>query len=272
MNKTIIRNSITVVLFLFFSTFAAAQSAVGSDAFLQFDEDVVNGTTGTPLGGFGCGGVKFNANNGHFAVMPTPPADAYDFHELRGAAIQLNVSRGGQSETVKALKAAVINGRPDDDAFWPLHRVNFGVTNGVEVRMTGYSPLDNEAYDNMHLPYALYEFTLTNTAKTPVDATLGLMWPADADSTASWHVAASRQGTVRLKAGKSCTLRYAVAWYNRTDPELGYYMNLYQEPKAIAEHGLKVFDRLKRNAEDFAGRMRASSLPGWLKKKQYIEQ
>src|SRR4051812_7099368 len=49
----------------------------------------INGTTGTPLGGFGAGGVKFNANDGSFAAMIRPPADAYDFVPVRGAKFQL---------------------------------------------------------------------------------------------------------------------------------------------------------------------------------------
>jgi uncharacterized protein (DUF608 family) len=36
----------------------------------------VNGTTGTPLGGFGAGALKFNANTGAFAAMLRAPADA----------------------------------------------------------------------------------------------------------------------------------------------------------------------------------------------------
>jgi hypothetical protein len=36
----------------------------------------VNGTTGAPLGGFGAGAIKFDANTGSFAAMLRPPADA----------------------------------------------------------------------------------------------------------------------------------------------------------------------------------------------------
>lgn len=270
----IIRNSIAMVLFLFISARASAYIPNSPD-FLQFDEDIVNGTTGTPLGGFGCGGVKFNATCGRFAVMTTPPADAYDFQERKGSSISLAVD----GSVTKSMKAAIIDGRPCDDAFWPLHRIDFGTVNGIAAKMTGYSPLDNVDYDNMHLPYALFEVTLTNTRKQKANIDFTFHWNLRTDSMASWALAArcsqhravisstDQQVSVKtlLKDGETVTIKYVLAWYNRTDPELGYYMNLYKEPEAIAEHGLNVFDRLKQNAENIAERMRASSLPGWLK-------
>jgi hypothetical protein len=48
----------------------------------------VSGTTGTPLGGFGAGAVKFNAATGSFAAMTQPPADAYDFVAVGNARFQ----------------------------------------------------------------------------------------------------------------------------------------------------------------------------------------
>ena len=42
----------------------------------------VDGTTGTPLGGFGAGAVKFIAHEGSFAVM-THTADTYDYVKCR---------------------------------------------------------------------------------------------------------------------------------------------------------------------------------------------
>lgn len=65
-------------------------SNMGKDSLLfSFDEQIVNGTTGTPLGGFGCGGIKFDANTGTFSVMTAPPADAYDFKGKKNASLQL---------------------------------------------------------------------------------------------------------------------------------------------------------------------------------------
>ena len=39
----------------------------------------VDGTTGTPLGGFGAGAVKFDAKAGTFAATTRPPADQTDY-------------------------------------------------------------------------------------------------------------------------------------------------------------------------------------------------
>ena len=94
--------------------------------FFSFDEKIINGTTGTPLGGFGCGGVKFNAHAGTFAVMTAPPADAYDFTAKKGACFQLYTERNGKTETREKLTASKTNGRPNDDAIWPLHFVDSG--------------------------------------------------------------------------------------------------------------------------------------------------
>lgn len=142
----------------------------------------VNGTTGTPLGGFGAGAVKFNANNGSFAVMTQPPADAYDFKAVNKARFQFFSERGGSVKTVDILKAKVVNGRPDDDAIWPLHMVNFGCINDIQISLKGFSPLDNRNYDNMSLPYAFYEITLRNTAKTDVAASFAFQWDTGGDS------------------------------------------------------------------------------------------
>lgn len=227
------------------------------------DEPQVNGTTGTPLGGFGCGGVKFNANNGTFAVMPSPPADAYDFTLMEGARLTMTIQSGGKTEVVERMKASLgTDNRPADDAIWPLHRVDFGTVGGIHVTMTGYSPLDNVDYDNMHLPYALYEVTLENKGKQTATADFSFVWPGKEDE---WYVASDKpQKPVALSPGKIRKLHFVLAWYCRTDPELGYYMNLYRQPKDIACHGLKVFDTLKANAERLVNGMRGSSLPRWM--------
>ena len=47
------------------------------------DTQQVDGTTGTPLGGFGTGGVKFNARLGSFAALTKAPADANDYTALK---------------------------------------------------------------------------------------------------------------------------------------------------------------------------------------------
>ncbi len=244
-----------------------------SSEFFAFDEEQVNGTTGTPLGGFGCGGVKFNANEGTFAVMPTPPADAYDFKLLKGTHLELTV---GNTHNPKLKAAMKTDGRPDDDAIWPLHRVNFGQIGGVEASMTGISPLDNQEYENMHLPYALFEVVLKNNNVQTTDAVFSFVW---VKNDAEWAIVAAGEETnvvtetdgdmqkikvsVSLKPSEVKRINYVLAWYDRTDPELGYYMNLYEQPREIALHGLKVFDRLKANAERLVNGMRGSSLPHW---------
>lgn len=282
-------NALLIVglLFCLCSQYAIAQGSVKkTKEFFEFDEQVINGTTGTPLGGFGCGAVKFDANTGTFAVMTTPPADAYDFKSHKGACLHFTSKRGDKEVKVETLKASLTDGRPNDDAIWPLHRVNFGTVNGVEVKMTGISPLDNQNYENMHLPYALYEIVLTNTQKEKTETTFTFQWNSDKPLVAlngkgianeEWCLMAeaakgkviTKDSRVTVKAnlggGESATLRYVLAWYNRTDSELGYYMNLYQQPEEIAKHGLKVFDTLKHNAENLVEGMRASNLPGWIK-------
>lgn len=269
----------------------------------------VNGTTGTPLGGFGAGAVKFNAATGTFAAMTQPPADAYDFKAVGNARFQFFSERGGVVKPVETLKAALVAGRPDDDAIWPLHRVNFGLINDIQVSMTGFSPLDNRQYDNMSLPYAFYEVTLANTAKTPAAAAFALQWgtggaafvPVAGKGIASkgWAVFAtssdrkavltvgegleqqflatgqcanavsSSQGKVAVKvklaANETKTVRFVLAWYDDTDPEIAYYKNLYQTPAAVAAQGLTQFDKLQANAENLVRRMQASNLPDWLK-------
>lgn len=128
------------------------------------------------MGGFGCGGVKFNAHAGTFAVMTAPPADAYDFTAKKGACFQLYTERNGKTETREKLTASKTNGRPNDDAIWPLHFVDFGSINGIGISLTGVSPLDNQNYENMHLPYALYEISLTNTGETDATASFAFQW------------------------------------------------------------------------------------------------
>lgn len=133
-------------------------------------ETQVDGTTGTPLGGFGTGGVKFNANAGTFASLSKSPADAYDYSALSGARFQFYSNRDGNVKTADPLKASSNNGRYDDDAIWPEHMANLGSMNDINVNLKAFAPLDNVDYDNMSMPYAFYEMTLTNTKSSAVDA------------------------------------------------------------------------------------------------------
>jgi hypothetical protein len=269
----------------------------------------VNGTTGTPLGGFGAGAVKFNANNGKFVLMSRSPADAYDFKEVAGAHFEFFSQRGSNVKSRPVMTAELNDGKTDDDAIWPLHMVNFGNTNNVKVTMMGFSPLDKVNYNNMSLPYAFYEVTLQNTENTPVKTGMALQWAAQGESfqnipgqgiscfsrsimasctsktaiittggldesafpeTGKCDNSVRGEGgkvavSVELKPRETTTIRFVVAWYDNTDPEMAYYFNLAPNAEAVALLGLKNFDRLKENAETLVKRFRASNLPAWLK-------
>lgn len=71
--------------------------------------------------------------------------------------------------------------------------------------------------------------------------------------------------SVQLAAHETKTVRFVLAWYDATDPEIAYYKNLYPTPAAVATRGLAQFEQLKANAEGLVSRMRASNLPDWLK-------
>ena len=155
----------------FFPNSLAAQAAQAAQATIP--DHAVNGTTGTPLGGFGAGAVKFDANTVTFAAMLRPPADAWDFTPLNNAGFALFTQRAGKV-TVGRLKARTVDGKPDDDAIWPLHRVDFGATAGIAVAMTAFAPFDGRDPGRMSLPYAFYEFTLTNEGAGEAETAVAL--------------------------------------------------------------------------------------------------
>ncbi len=270
----------------------------------------VNGTTGSPLGGFGAGALKFNANNGSFALMTQPPADAYDFKLIPKAGFQFYVQRESEVIFSDKMTAHEVDGRPQDDAIWPLHKVNFGRISGIQIDMTGFSPVDNKNYDRMSLPYAFYELTLTNLEKSAAEAAIALQWTSAKDSfeyiagegiassslaifascpdskavlSAGEHSGLSfrlsgqctpdfqksNQATVaikiKLKANQTKKLRFVVAWYDTTDPEMAYYFNLCKNAQEVADLGLQYFDDLQKNARSLVERFRASNLPDWYK-------
>jgi hypothetical protein len=252
----------------------------------------VNGTTGAPLGGFGAGAVKFDANTGTFAAMLRPPADAYDFERLKDAGFALTTRRAGKVATIPVLKARQVEGKPDDDAIWPLHRVNFGSGDGIAVAMTGFSPFDRRDPGRMSLPYAFYEFTLANDGATEAETELALRidvgdatvtrvagkgfasrgWsvyaagdgkPVDVAATADGPAATSVK--VKLAPGETRRVRFVLAWYEDSDPERSWYLGRHRDSSTVAEAGLAHFDALKANAEELVQRMRASNQPDWLK-------
>jgi hypothetical protein len=292
-----------IVSTIFFTLFLGAKIVIAQP------NNQVNGTTGTPLGGFGTGAVKFNATNGSFAILTRPPADAYDFAMVKKAKFQIFTQRGDEIVKVDKMTSLVKDGHPDDNAIWPLHKVNFGVINNVQVDMLGFAPLDNENYDNMSLPYAFYEITLTNTSETDVTVAVALQWDAVNDSfnyakskgifsqtrtvfayskgsdieisggnaeenhflnTGSCNnIVNSSVGKVAVKldldVNESKKIRFVIAWYDNTDPELAQYLNLFGDSKTVADYGLKQFEKLKKNAETLVDRFSNSNLPDWLK-------
>lgn len=78
---------------------------------------------------------------------------------------------------LKGAKTA--DGRTDDDALWPTHRVNFGCIDGIEATMTAFSPFDNKDYDNMSLPYAFYEISMVNSGDRDAKVSLRFVFPED---------------------------------------------------------------------------------------------
>lgn len=148
----------------------------GEEAILNF---AIDGTTGTPLGGFGAGAVKFCAHAGTFATMTKPPADAYDYRKMDNFKFQMFTQRGKTIKTVDRMKAQLVEGRSDDDAIWPLHLVNFGTVNDIQVNLTAFAPFDNIAYEKMSMPYAFYEFTCTNQLDSEVIAAVAFQIESD---------------------------------------------------------------------------------------------
>lgn len=165
----------------------------------------------------------------------------------------------GRTTVLKGAKTA--DGRTDDDALWPTHRVNFGCIDGIEATMTAFSPFDNKDYDNMSLPYAFYEISMANSGDRDAKVSLRFVLPEDVKT---WAVASDCTGEKTIRKGGTATARLVVAWYDHTDPELAHYKNLYASPQPIAEHGLEVFPQLKHNVMRLADGMRRSSLPHWL--------
>ena len=276
--------------------------AAGGDE-TQANETQVDGTSGVPLGGFGTGGVKFNAQRGTFAALTKAPADAYDYSSL-DAKFQLYTNRNNSVETVDAMKSVVTDGRSDDDAIWPMHYANMGSTNDVQVNLKAFSPFDSENSDNMSMPYAFYEMTLENTGSEAADASCafqlttgdtpkyvegkgfnGSNWAIYADSDAQDAVVtvgndsgfnstgelnnsiSGRTNKVAVKVnldpGETTAVKFVLAWYDNSEPDWHYYLNFADNPGYFAQMGLDNFDLLKANAEELVTNMRNSNLPDW---------
>lgn len=265
----------------------------------------VDGTTGTPLGGFGAGAVKFNAMKGSFAATTQAPADEHDYYNIANSKFQFYSSVGNSLKASDTLTGVCDNGRFDDDAIWPLHNVNFGDINGIQINMTAFSPLDTGNHDFMCLPYAFYEISVENQSFS--DATIacafqwdlvseniqyingkgytGDKWAIFATSSDSNAIITTGNDNIFLHTGvcnnvmkqaqnkvavklvlapsEKKSIKFVLSWYDTTDPDGAYYLNLYHNAAEIANIGLANFDRLKNNAIELVEKMRGSNLPKW---------
>ncbi len=131
-----------------------------------------DGTTGIPLGGIGTGAVKYNAGSGTFAANFRTPTRNGDYQALSQTRFQLFTHRGDSILTDDLLTAWQNGGRVDDDAIFPLHRVNFGEWNDVSVEMTAYMPYDPDSLSMMCHPSAMFEFTVENLENDSVTVAL----------------------------------------------------------------------------------------------------
>jgi uncharacterized protein (DUF608 family) len=152
--------------------FFAIQTTVAQPA-----ASAIDGTTGAPLGGIGCGAIKFKASDGTFSqAFWSPCANNNSYQAMSGTRFQFYCLRQGTAaQTVDKLAAVVTNGRADDDAVYPVHTANFGTTNAVHITLTAFSPINLPAVNEMCYPYAFYQITLTNTGSTPVDAAVAFI-------------------------------------------------------------------------------------------------
>ena len=136
----------------------------------------VDGTTGAPLGGFGTGAVKFCGNNGRLFFADVAPVfcanNTSGFVGLP-ANFAIYSNRGGTIATSSRMIAASSNGRYNDDAIYPIQKANFGTINGINVSLVGSCPWALSDTNKLNYPCALFEFVLTNTLATPVDAAVG---------------------------------------------------------------------------------------------------
>jgi uncharacterized protein (DUF608 family) len=149
---------------------------MGMTVATAFGYQKVDGTTGAPMGGLGCGAIKFCSSKGSFALADVTINNIL-FAAVPGMRFQFYSNRGGTVQTADTLKVPLVNGTYDDDACYPIQTANFGTKNGVSVTLLAFSPIDFSTVDNMCYPMAMYEMTLTNTQSSAVDAAVALLLP-----------------------------------------------------------------------------------------------
>jgi Predicted bile acid beta-glucosidase len=158
-----------IPFFVFFIMLLAIQSV------MAVSDDAIDGTTGAPLGGIGCGAIKFCAYQGTFSGTFRTPCALDNFQAMANTQFQF-FSKSGQSSPVTStqLKAVQTGGRADDDAVYPVHYANFGTINGVSVMLSAFSPVNLTNVDLMCFPYALYQISVTNTGTASVDVAVAM--------------------------------------------------------------------------------------------------
>jgi uncharacterized protein (DUF608 family) len=142
--------------------------------FAQPPSWAVDGTTGAPLGGGGCGAIKFKASDGTFSSTFNTPCALGNFKTLLGTQFQAYTNRASAIVTNQKLSSVITSGRSDDDAAYPIHTANFGTINNVSLSLTAVSPVNFSDADQMTRPYVFYQITATNTAATPVDLAIAM--------------------------------------------------------------------------------------------------
>ena len=163
--------------------FAVAIMAVGLAVIRVSGYQKIDGTTGAPMGGLGCGAIKFCSWRGSFALADAT-VNNISFTTVSGMRFQFYANRGGTVATADTLKVPLVNGMYDDDAIYPIQTANFGSINGITVSLLAFSPVDFQDIDNMCYPMAMYELTLTNTQSSAVDAAAALLLPTSGSPTA----------------------------------------------------------------------------------------
>jgi hypothetical protein len=136
----------------------------------------IDGTTGAPMGGVGCGAIKYCSAKGNFAFADVTINNIL-FTAVPGMRFQFYSNRGGTIQTADTLKVPLVNGLYDDDAIYPIQTANFGAKNGIGVTLLAFSPIDFTNLDNMCYPMAMYEMTLTNSQNSTADASVALLLP-----------------------------------------------------------------------------------------------
>jgi uncharacterized protein (DUF608 family) len=146
---------------------------LSSAAFAQRPSYAIDGTTGAPLGGIGCGAIKFCSYTGEFTATWRTPCALDNFQPLVSTQFQF-FSKSGTDAAVTTIPLVAVQagGRADDDAVYPVQYANFGTQNGVSTKLTAFAPFNLSAVDLMCYPYAFYQIQVTNTNAASIDVAL----------------------------------------------------------------------------------------------------